>query len=372
MIAIINGDIYPMEGPNIKDGRLLIEGSKILAVGDEDLLIPAEAEVIDAKGRIVTPGFIDAHTHMGIDEEIHSSVGDDCNEMTDPLTPQLRAYDGVNMQDIGFTDASNAGVTTVMIAPGSANVIGGLVAVVKTAGQARILNKEAGLKMAFGENPKRVYGGQKKAPSTRMATMALARQAFYDARSYALKEDEGFNLGKAYITRTMIKQIPVRAHAHRADDILTALSLKEEFGLDMVIEHCTEGHLIIDELLAAKVGVAVGPSLSNRAKVEMAHVSFKTPGILAQAGLQVAIITDHPCTPIQYLPICAGLAMREGMSEMDAFYAVTINAAKLLQIEQRVGSLVPGKDADVVIWENHPFEIKGKAAFVFVDGKKIK
>lgn len=373
MIAITNGTIYTITDGIIPSGTVLMDGGKIVAVGCA-IEIPEAAQVIDACGRMVTPGFIDVHTHMGIDEEINNIVGDDTNEMTDPLTPELRALDGINFRDIGFQDAHNAGITTVMITMGSANVIGGTTTIVKTAGKnakEMVVVPEAGLKMAFGENPKRVYGENKKAPSTRMATMAIARQAFIDAQTYLDKKDHERDLKKEHIAWALERKIPVRAHAHRADDIMTAISLRDEFNLDMVIEHCTDGHLIVEDLKEADVAVAIGPSLSNRAKVEMEHVTFKTPGILAQAGLTVAIITDHPCTPIQYLPICAGLAVREGMSEEDALKALTINAAKILKLDQRLGSITPGKDADLVIWDNHPFEVKGRPVAVFINGKKV-
>lgn len=373
MIAITNGKLYTIENGIIEQGTILIEADKIAAVG-KDVVIPEGTEIIDAQGKIVTPGLIDVHTHMGIDEEINNIVGDDTNEMTNPITAELRALDGINAYDIGFKDAYQAGITTVMIAMGSANVIGGLVSVLKTAGKnlkEMTVTAEAGLKMAFGENPKRVYGSEKKAPSTRMATMALARQAFYDARDYSKKPDHGHNLKNEHLLMALEQKIPVRAHAHRADDIMSALRLRDEFALDMVIEHCTDGHLIVDELLEAKVPVAIGPSLSNRAKVEMEHVTFQTPGILAKAGITVAIITDHPCTPIQYLPLCAGLAMKNGMSEEDAFKAVTLNAAKILKLDHRLGSLTAGKDADIVIWRNHPFEIAGTPEKVIVNGKVV-
>lgn len=373
MLAIINGTLYTITDGIISEGTILVDEGKIIAVGTE-IDIPVGAQVVDAAGRMVTPGFIDVHTHMGIDEEIHNIVGDDTNEMTDPLTPELRALDGINFRDIGFCDAHNAGITTVMITMGSANVIGGTTTIVKTAGKTAkemVVVPEAGLKMAFGENPKRVYGEAKKAPSTRMATMAIARQAFIDAQNYLNKKDRDRDLKKEHISWALERKIPVRAHAHRADDIMTAIRLRDEFGLDMVIEHCTDGHLIVDELLEADIPVAIGPSFSNRAKVEMEHVTFKTPGILAKAGLTVAIITDHPCTPIKYLPICAGLAVKEGMSEADAFKALTLNAAKILKLDHRLGSITPGKDADLVIWNDHPFEVKGRPAYVFINGKRV-
>ena len=375
MIALTNGRLYTIDNGIIEQGTILLDGEKIAAVGT-DVAIPADAQVIDVEGRIVTPGFIDAHTHIGIDEEIHQPIGDDCNEMTEPNTAELRAMDAINYRDLSFQDAVKAGITTVMITPGSANVFGGLVAVMKTAGRTykeMLLNGEAGLKMAFGENPKRVYGEKDKTPSTRMATMAIARQGFYEAKEYLKKseEDREFSLQTEHIAKALDGGIPVRAHAHRADDIMTAIRLRDEFNLDLVVEHCTDGHLIVDELKEAGVPVAVGPSLSNRAKVEMENVTFRTPGVLASAGIDVAIITDAPCTPIQYLPICAGMAMREGMTEEDAFKALTIVPAKILKVDDRLGSLTVGKDADVVVWNNHPMEIMGRPEMVFVSGKQI-
>ncbi len=375
MIALTNGRLYTIEHGVIEQGTILLADGKIAAVGS-DVAIPADAQVIDVKGRIVTPGFIDAHTHIGIDEEIHQPIGDDCNEMTEPNTAELRAMDAINYRDLAFQDAVNAGITTVMITPGSANVFGGLITVMKTAGKTykeMLINGEAGLKMAFGENPKRVYGEKDKTPSTRMATMAIARQGFYEAKEYLNKNDEDreFSLQTEHIAKALNGGIPVRAHAHRADDIMTAIRLRDEFNLDLVIEHCTDGHLIVDELVEANVPVAIGPSFSNRAKAEMEHVTFRTPGVLANAGLDVAIITDAPCTPIRFLPICAGLAMREGMKEYDAFKALTITPAKILKVDDRIGSLKAGKDADVVVWDGHPFEIMGKAHMVFVNGKQV-
>lgn len=375
MIALINGKLYTITDGIIERGTVLLEGNKIAAVG-ADVQVPADAQIIDVEGRIITPGFIDAHTHIGIDEEIHQPIGDDCNEMTEANTAELRAMDAINYRDLSFQDAVKAGITTVMITPGSANVFGGLITVMKTYGKTykdMLIDGEAGLKMAFGENPKRVYGEKDKTPSTRMATMAIARQGFYEAKEYLKKseEDREFSLQTEHIAKALDGGIPVRAHAHRADDIMTAIRLRDEFNLNLVVEHCTDGHLIVDELKEAGVAVTVGPSLSNRAKVEMENVTFRTPGVLASAGIDVAIITDAPCTPIQYLPICAGMAMREGMTEEDAFKALTITPAKILNVDDRLGSLTAGKDADIVVWENYPLEIMGRANMVFVNGTQV-
>ena len=371
--AIINGRIYTITGGIIENGTVLTQGGKITSVG-ADLVLPSDAEIIDAGGAIVSPGLIDAHTHMGIEEEIHPE-GEDTNEMTEPLTAELRAVDGINPFDIGYKDAIKAGVTAVMVTMGSANVIGGLACAMKTGGrdlQDMVLKEEAGLKMAFGENPKRVYSEQKKSPNTRMATMALARQAFYDAKHYeSKKEEEGYDLANEHILKALHGEIPIRLHAHRADDILSAIRLKDEFGLKMIIEHVTEGHLIVEQLKEANVAAAVGPSLSNRAKVEMENVTFATAGILASAGIKVALITDHPCTPIAYLPLCAGLAMKAGMTEEDAWKAVTINPAEMLGIDSRVGSIEKGKDTDLVIWNGHPFTIVGAPKTVLLNGEIV-
>ncbi len=371
--AITGGKVYTITDGIIDEGTILISDGKIVAVGKE-VVIPEEAEIIAANGAIVSPGLIDAHTHMGIEEEIHPE-GEDTNEMTEPLTAELRAIDGINPFDIGYKDAVKAGVTAVMVTMGSANVIGGLSCAMKTYGrdlQDMVLKEAAGLKMAFGENPKRVYSEQKKAPTTRMATMALARQAFYDAKNYEhKKEEDGLDLANEHILKALKKEIPVRLHAHRADDILSAIRLRDEFGLEMVIEHVTDGHLIVEQLKEANIAAAVGPSLSNRAKVEMENVTFATAGILANAGIKVALITDHPCTPIAYLPMCAGLAMKAGMSEADAWKAVTINPAQMLHIDERVGSIEAGKDADIVIWQGHPFTIAGAPQIVMVNGEIV-
>ena len=372
-IALVNGRIYTITKGIIESGQILLQDGKIAAVG-EKLLLPDNVEVIDVQGAIISPGLIDAHTHMGIEEEIHPE-GEDTNEMTEPVTAELRAIDGINPRDIGYQDALKAGVTSVMVTMGSANVIGGLTCVMKTYGRDlsdMVVKEEAGLKMAFGENPKRVYSEQKKAPTTRMATMALARQAFYDAKHYeSKKSEEGFDLANEHILKALHKEIPVRLHAHRADDVLSAIRLRDEFGLEMVIEHGTDGHLIVPELLKAQIPVAVGPSLSNRAKVEMENVTFATAGILAKAGIKVALITDHPCTPIAYLPICAGLAIKHGMSEEDAWKAVTINPAEIMHIADRLGSLEKGKDADLVVWQGEPFSVMGAPKIVIVNGEIV-
>lgn len=373
MIALTNAQIITMEKDNFKQGTILIEKDKILDVG-ERIAIPSEAKVVDIGNKFIFPGFIDAHTHVGIAEEIYQVEGDDTNEITEPLTPQLRALDAINPNDLAFKDALLGGVTTVMITPGSANVIGGMVSILKVWGATfseMVVKEEAGLKIAFGENPKRVYGEQKKMPYTRMATAAMLRQALIDAENYMKKVDKERDLGKENLVKVLEGKIPLRAHAHRVDDILTAIRIAKEFGVQLVIEHCTEGHKIVEELLKAQVSTVVGPSLTNRAKVEMAERTFRTPGILANAGIPVAIMTDHPELPIQYLPLCASLAVKEGMKEEEALKALTIIPAQILGMEHRLGSIKKGKDADLVVWNGHPFDIRSNPERVFINGKAI-
>ncbi|AZR71985.1 amidohydrolase [Anoxybacter fermentans] len=383
MKAIVNGKVYTMAGAVLDQGTILIKDGKITAVG-ENIDIPSDAEIIDAKGKIVTPGFIDAHTHLGIGEEGIRWEGADYNEISNPVTPHLRAIDAINPEDEGFKDAVKGGITTVMTGPGSANVIGGENLVMKTYGRTvdeMVLRNPAGLKGAFGENPKRVYGTRMvpQSPVTRMATAALMRKALVDAQNYLNKleqaEKEGKkperDLEKENLVRLLKKEIPLRAHAHRADDILTILRIAKEFDIEVTLEHCTEGHKIADIIAEAGVPAIVGPSLTSRAKYELKDRTFETPGILAKAGVKVALMTDHPVIPVHYLPICAGLAVRHGMPEMEALKAITINAAEILGVADRVGSIEVGKDADIVIFDGHPLETMTKVVKVFINGEEV-
>ncbi len=382
-LFIKNGQIKSMTGREFV-GNILIEGTKITALGENlELEVPSDAVVIDALGCLVLPGFIDAHCHVGIGEEIYRWEGEDLNEMTDPVTPDMRAIDGINPEDEGFRDARLGGVTAVFTGPGSGNVIGGTGVVMKTAGKIvdkMIVRDPAGLKVAFGENPKMVYGEQKKMPMTRMGTAALLRQALVDAQVYGDKLNEGKtdpdkiperDLGLEALLMVINRQIPLRAHAHRADDIMTAIRIAREFKVDLVIEHCTEGHKIAEELAELGYPAVVGPLLTNRSKVELKDKSFKTPGILAKAGVKVAIMTDHSVTPIEQLPLCAALACKAGMDEEDALRAITINSAEILGVSDRIGSLEVGKDADIVIWSEHPFILTARPLYVIIDGKIV-
>ncbi|MCR4443083.1 MAG: amidohydrolase [Peptococcaceae bacterium] len=379
--ALMNARIYTMNGKVLEKGSILWAGGKIIAVG-EGLKIPAGAAVTDLGGKTVVPGFIDAHTHLGILEEIYQEEGDDLNEATEPVTPEMRALDAVNPNDRGFRDAVQGGVTTVMTGPGSSNVVGGTVLVMKTAGrnlQEMVLIPQAGLKVAFGENPKRTYAEQKKMPVTRMGIAALLRQAFVDAQVYAAKKEKSTkdgevlerDLGMETMLRVLNREMPLRAHAHRADDIMTALRIAGEFGLEIVLEHGTEAHKLVPELLEQGVPVVLGPSFSNRSKVELAEMSWRTAAKLNEAGVLVALTTDHSVTPVQYLPVCAAMAVRNGMDEMEALKAITINPARILKLDHRLGSLAAGKDADMVVISGHPLDWRSRVEMVYIDGKLV-
>lgn len=368
----MNGEVY-------NPGMVLIKEGRIIAV-ENCKNIPDDAEVINAEGKIIIPGLIDAHCHVGMAEEVYQE-GDDLNELTNPVTPHLRALDAVNPADLAFADAIRGGVTTVGTGPGSGNVIGGETLVLKTVGttiDTMVLKQPAGLKVALGENPKYCYGQKHKMPMTRMATAGLLRETLVAAQNYYQKinnrkESDVLerDLKLESVLRVLKKEIPLRAHAHRADDILTALRIADEFDLDITIEHGTEAHKIVKELVKRKVAVVVGPSLINRAKVELKERTFRTPGILAKAGIKVALMTDHPVIPIEYLSLCAALAVKEGMTELDALKAITINPAEILGVSERVGSLVPGKDADLVVLSGSIFDVRTRVEKVMVNGEIV-
>ena len=383
MILIKNGKVLTMSDKVYEKGDVLIDGKKIVEVG-ENLEAPAGAQVIDAQGMWVMPGIVDAHCHIGMWEDGIGFEGADGNEATNPVTPELRAIDGINPDDNCFREAREHGVTSVVTGPGSANVIGGQFAALKTYGRRvedMVFKEPLALKVAFGENPKRVYNGQHKSPSTRMATAAILRQNLIKAQEYKKKLEKGKSdpdkmperdLQMEILVKVLNREIPIKAHAHRADDILTAIRIAKEFDIDITIEHCTEGHRIADFLLEENAKVILGPLLSDRSKVELKNMSFKAPGILSKAGIKVAIMTDHPVIPVQYLPVCAAIAVREGMDEMEALKAITINAAEITGIADRVGSLESGKDADIVIFDGHPLDFRSKTVWVFIDGHAVK
>lgn len=373
MLAIAGGKVLTMSGPPLEKGTVLVERGKIVEVR-EDVFIPPGAEVVEAAGKVVIPGLIDAHSHLGIVEEIYREEGDDCNEVTDPVTPHLRAIDAVNPADLGFRDALAGGVTTVVTGPGSTNIIGGEMVAVKTCGTVvdeMVVRFPAGMKAALGENPKNSYGRNKKMPVTRMASAAILREALVRAQNYLKKDSPERDLKMEALGRVLKGEVPLRVHAHRADDIMTAIRIAEEFGVKLVIEHCTEGHLVAEQLAARGIPAVVGPVITNRAKVEMKNLSLETAKMLAEAGVKFAIMTDHPVVPVQYLATSAALAVKGGLPVEHALRAITIDAAVVLNLEGRLGSIEPGKDADIVILDRHPLDIASRVEQVFIDGRKV-
>ena len=380
MLLIKNGYIKPMVGEDIPCGCVLLgDDGKIVAV-EAELEAPQGCTVIDAQGRLVTPGCVDAHCHIGLDNEGMGWEGRDYNEIIDPLTPHMRAIDSINPQDEAFHNAIEYGVTTACTGPGSANVVGGTFVAIKLVGKRvddMIVKHPLAMKCAFGENPKRCYGqGLKKSPTTRMATAALLREILFKTQRYMRDKEDGKNPGFDMKLEAMIpvlkKEIPLKAHAHRADDIFTAIRIAREFDVDITLDHCTDGALIAEELAQEKLPVFVGPTLGGKSKIELRNKSFTTPAALHAAGVPISIITDAPVIPLQNLPMCAGLAANAGLPMEEAWKAITINPARQTGIGDRVGSLEPGKDGDVVIWEADPLTTVGAGAWMtVVDGKVV-
>lgn len=379
-IYIKNGQIMTMAGCIHQGGSLLIEDGKIKEVGSvvleetgEDML------VIDARGGWVMPGLIEAHCHMGITEEKKGMEGDDCNENVDPITPYLRGIDAINPMDAAFDDAVRAGITTAMVGPGSSNVVGGQFALIKTKGRKiddLIVKAPAAMKTAFGENPKVNFSGQGKMPVTRMAIAGMLRRELFAAKQYEKKKERGgsdFEEDFQYESWLPVlrKEIPIKAHVHRVDDIFTAIRIAEEFDVRMTLDHCSEGHLIAEEVAASKMPAIVGPDFASRSKIEVQNMAFKTAGVLQKAGVLVAITTDHPVSIINSLPLCAGMAVKAGLPLMEGLKAITINPAIICGVEDRLGSLEVGKDADVVIYSGNPMEIFTETFCTIMNGKIV-
>jgi imidazolonepropionase-like amidohydrolase len=384
--AVTGGRVVPVAGQPIDGGTVLLDAGKIVAIGGPDFEVPDGAEVVDASGKWVLPGFIDAHAHVGLAEEAEGWAGLDVNEMTKPVTAYVRALDAINPADQGFRDAIGGGVLAVNINPGSGNPIGGQTAAVKCWGRVvdqMVLREPAGLKSALGENPKRVYGERKETPSTRLGTAAVIREAFVQASNYlarlAAAEDQppserkpvDRDLGLEALGRVLRREIPWRQHCHRADDIATAMRISREFGYQLVIDHGTEAHLLADLIAEQEIPVIIGPLFTTRAKVELRNISLANPGRLAAAGVMIAITTDHPVVPINFLIHQATLSVKEGLDPRTALEAVTINPARILGVDDRIGSLEPGKDADLVIWSGDPLDVTSRAERAYVDGREI-
>ena len=375
---IIHGNIKTMEGRDFADGYVEIADGKIVSVGAVEGCTGAEGAVLDVQGSLVMPGIIEAHCHMGITEEKKGMEGDDCNENVNPVTPWLRSIDAINPMDAAFNDALQAGITAAMIGPGSANVVGGQFAFVKTHGRCidrMIVKAPAAMKVAFGENPKVNYSGQGTSPSTRMAIAAMLREELTKAAAYMKKREKNrdgeIDLRYECWLPVLRGEIPLKAHAHRADDILTAVRIAKEFHLRMTIDHCSEGHLVAEDLKRAGFPAIVGPDMASRNKIEVQNMAFKTAGILSNYGILTAITTDHPVSKIQFLPICAGLAVKAGMAFEEGLRAITINAARICGVANRVGSLAPGKDADIAVFTGNPMEIFTETLYTLIDGKIV-
>ena len=380
MLCIKNGTVHDGVHREGFQADILVEDGKIKAIG-EKLEIPGDAEVVDAAGLQVYPGFVEAHGHIGLDGSGIGYEGMDYNELNDIISPQMRGIDGVTPLDPALPKAAAAGVTCVCVGPGSANVLGGTFTTIKTVGKRvddMVVRDGVAMKCAFGENPKRVYRDKKD--SSRMTTAALLRETLFKAREYMEKKEAAgddiskrpaFDMKLEALLPVMRKEIPLKAHAHAAEDLFTALRIAREFDLKITLEHVTEGHLIVEELVKENVPLAVGPTLGSASKFELRNKSWTTPGVLAAAGCQVSIITDSPVIPQEYLPLCAGLAVQAGMDPFAALQAITINPAKHAGIADRVGSLEAGKDADIVITDGCPFEVSAKVKHVFIDGKAV-
>lgn len=382
---IVGGKILTMAGKEIADGVVYIKDGKIAAVGSRqeiEVRPEPDEQVITVKDGIIMPGIIEAHCHMGITEEKKGMEGDDCNETVNPITPYLRAIDAINTMDAAFDDAVRAGITTAMIGPGSSNVVGGQFALLKTKGRRvddLIVKAPAAMKVAFGENPKVNYSGQGKSPSTRMAIAAMLREELTRAKEYlknkeqAQKDNAPFeqNFALECWIPVLKGEIPLKAHVHREDDIFTAIRIAKEFQLRMTLDHCSEGHLIAEELAMEGFPAIVGPDLASRSKIEVQNMAFKTAGILNKAGVMTAITTDHPVSLIQSLPLCVGLAVKAGLAMEEGYKAMTIYPAIICEAADRIGSLEVGKDADIAIFDGNPMEVFTKTLYTIIDGRIV-
>lgn len=382
-IAITGGYVVPVDGDPIEGGTVLVDDGVIVAVGAQaDVDVPDDAEIVDAAGTWVLPGFVESHGHVGVYEEGDGWAGVDVNEMTDPNGARLRALDGINPADEGFRDALAGGVTTVVVKPGSGNPIGGQTVAVKSWGATAddmLVREPISVKSALGENPKRVYGDKDKLPSTRLGVAAVIRDAFTKAQDYraarewAIRENKPFERDNTaeILVRVLDGELPWCQHSHRADDIATAIRLSEEFGYRLIVNHGTEGHLIADLLASKNIPVIIGPLIVGRSKVEVRNRALRNPGILARAGVDIALTTDHPVVPIDFLVHQATFAVKEGLDSETALRSITVNPARIMGLDDRVGALKPGLDADIVLWSGDPLDVMSRAVRVFVNGGEV-
>lgn len=382
-VAITGGYVVPVDGDPVSGGTVLIRDGKITAVGaPADVEVPDGVDEVDASGCWVLPGFVESHAHVGVHEDGEAWAGNDTNEMTDPNGARFRAIDGVNPADIGFVDALAGGITTSVIKPGSGNPIGGQTIAVKNWGRTvdeMTISDSVSVKSALGENPKRVYGEKGKTPSTRLGVASILREAFVAAQNYRNKRDDKLakgepferDLGLETLIRVLDGELLWDQHTHRADDIATAIRISEEFGYRLVVNHGTEGHLVADLLAEKNIPVIFGPMFTTRVKVELRNRTMRAAGIMAKAGVKIAITTDHPVVPINFLVHQATLAVKEGLDRATALRALTVNPAEILRLDNRVGALRPGLDGDVVIWSGDPLDVMSRALHVFVDGREV-
>ena len=382
-VAITGGRVVPVEGDVIDQGTVLVTDGRVAAVGAaSDVTLPQNAQTIDAAGLWVLPGFVETHAHIGIDEEGEGWAGKDYNETADPNAARLRAIDGINPADLGFVDALSGGVTTAVIKPGSGNPIGGQTVAIKTWGRTQeemLLKEPCSMKSALGENPKRKPGDQAQLPITRMGVAAQIREAFRKAEDYRAKRDRAAEKGDPFdrdlsleaLVKVLDREIPWCQHVHRADDIATAIRLADEFGYRLVINHGTEAHLLADLIAERDIPVIIGPLLGTRKKVELRQRSMRSPGILNRAGVRIAITTDHPVVGIQYLVLQAIMAVKDDLDRDAALRSLTIEPARILGLEDRVGALTPGRDGDVVIWSGDPLEAMSRPLQVLVGGRPV-
>jgi imidazolonepropionase-like amidohydrolase len=382
-VAITGGYVVPVTGEPITGGTVVIQDGKITAVGSAEATeIPSGLPVVDAAGSWVLPGFVESHGHVGIHEESVGWAGNDTNEMTNPNGARMRALDAINPADLGFKDALAGGVTSVVVKPGSGNPIGGQTVAIKCWGRTvdeMVIREPASVKSALGENPKRVYGDRKELPSTRQGVAAVIRDAFTKAQDYKDKKAAAAEEGKPFdrdnsletLVRVLDGDLPWCQHCHRADDIATAIRLSKEFGYRLIVNHGTEGHLIADLLAEQGVPVIIGPLFTSRTKLEIQERSLRNPGILDRAGVEIAITTDHPVVPINFLVHQATLAVKEGLDPAAALRALTVNPARIMGMDDRVGALEPGLDGDVVVWSGDPLDVMSRALRTFVSGREV-